>query len=779
MKTLITLLTAFLGMTFSICVNAQTTCTWNGTVSSDWNQPLNWSLGLIPISGSHVVIDSGAYNPVLSQNFTVGNLTINNNTTLTADGINLTVKGNWTNNGNFVAGYGQVIFNGTGHQTISGNQTFYIMEINNESGTEIVSGSDTITGVLKVTYGAFQTNDSLVLYSDANGTGSIGPLTTGSLYGQITMQRFMNVMWDDWRFLSSPVSNFTFDQLNDNIWTSGYTGSTFPGESFISVYMYDETVSGTADNGYTFPQNSTDTLAAGQGFMAYVGTGSISSTLDFTGVPNQGSIDIAVNYTLTDTFSDGWNLVGNPYPSAISWKDAGNTKVNLDNAVYTWNSEQGVYSSYVDGIGANGGSDIIAAGQAFYVRANAANPQLILSESSKRAQPDTYMKSEETVLYLTMKVENSYGYDETVFRPNLNATSGFDSWADAEKMFSYNWMMPSVYSTDADEYYYSINQFELGELEIPVYVNTGISEVHEITFTGIEAFAEAGCVFLEDLHTGIVYDLRTTNSLSLFIADTTYSPRFILRTGAPYFVHSTDANCYGAHNGGIQVAKQSDIPFTVDWFNIYGTQLGQETGIYQITSLENLAAGTYIVESTDSVCGLRSDSLVISQPNLITADFTVDADTVYAPENSVVGFENLSENASYFFWEFGTAGSSDLANPTFEFTQEGSQTVTLYAYQNETCFKIQEKEIVVISALGLDQEPETTPKLFIQNGQLIVNAPNADQIEIYDLNGRLLLSQNAEGQITIIQADLAHNQYYLVQVISGSYTYAKKLYFNN
>jgi hypothetical protein len=93
---------------------------WNGIVSSDWNNPLNWTPNGVPSSGISVSISAGTPNlcivttsgavckdmildgAVFSINLTVtitvyGNLTKQNNAVLNNNGI-LTVNGDFINN---------------------------------------------------------------------------------------------------------------------------------------------------------------------------------------------------------------------------------------------------------------------------------------------------------------------------------------------------------------------------------------------------------------------------------------------------------------------------------------------------------------------------------------------------------------------------------------------------------------------------------------------------------------------------------------------------------
>lgn len=64
---------------------------WNGSASTAWEDPANWSCGTLPDSNTDVVINSGA-NIILNSNTTIRSLVISPGATLTiATGVNLTV----------------------------------------------------------------------------------------------------------------------------------------------------------------------------------------------------------------------------------------------------------------------------------------------------------------------------------------------------------------------------------------------------------------------------------------------------------------------------------------------------------------------------------------------------------------------------------------------------------------------------------------------------------------------------------------------------------------
>ncbi len=81
--------------TYAIAINYS----WVGSISTDWNNNLNWLPLGIPGSGDNVTIGVAlSNNPVLSTTTSVNNLTINNNGILNLNGFPLTAAGTTTTN---------------------------------------------------------------------------------------------------------------------------------------------------------------------------------------------------------------------------------------------------------------------------------------------------------------------------------------------------------------------------------------------------------------------------------------------------------------------------------------------------------------------------------------------------------------------------------------------------------------------------------------------------------------------------------------------------------
>ncbi|MBT8287122.1 MAG: hypothetical protein KJO00_03825 [Bacteroidia bacterium] len=138
----------------------------------------------------------------------------------------------------------------------------------------------------------------------------------------------------------------------------------------IKTYKYDSSQNPSA----YVEVGSNETMEVGRGYFIKPQNVSGSLEMTFTGKLNNGNINEPVYFNSSE---DNFNLIGNPYPSSISWlkfqKD--NTSI-LDGTMYYWNHTQTAPNSASDYISFNqtgsnppGSSGIIASGQGFFVGA--------------------------------------------------------------------------------------------------------------------------------------------------------------------------------------------------------------------------------------------------------------------------------------------------------------------------------------------------------------------------------------------------------------------------
>lgn len=156
--------------TVTVGPGACTTNTWNGTVSTDWFTPGNWSCGQIPTATIDAAIPAGLTNyPNLTTTATaaVRTLTIANGASLSQSAGILNVYGDLTNStavSNVSLTGGTMAFLGT-MPNITGSLAMYDLTTNlsSPSGVLTLSSNITVQHVLTLTQGVLNTGTAYVV----------------------------------------------------------------------------------------------------------------------------------------------------------------------------------------------------------------------------------------------------------------------------------------------------------------------------------------------------------------------------------------------------------------------------------------------------------------------------------------------------------------------------------------------------------------------------------------------------------------------------------------
>jgi hypothetical protein len=488
---------------FEICVTAENT--WTGAVSSDWNDMNNWSDATVPNSSAAVMIPVTGSDPVLSASATCGKLTITTGEIVSLNGNSLTISGAISGLGT-IMGDGSISVNGTGtfgtiyfDQTTPGTTNKLTNLTVNRSGQTITLGNAVqVSGVVTPTDGTLATGGNLTLLSTATGDASIAAGSGSYITGNVTVQRFVpGASGRKYRYLAAP---FATGPTIASSWqqqihiTGNGTGGTacptltahsngFDASTYnkASMLVFDEVnatvVAGTPNvsgatiyaNAWTGVANTASTnLVGGKGYSVFVrgaraqGCGLLDGTnptpndvtLSATGTIATGNFNYAVTYSSSN--GEGWNLVGNPYPSAIDWNAGSWTKTNLDASIWIYRPSNDQFAVYNGVTGTNGGSNIIPSGQAFFVKANAASPALVATEGVKTSSYPSTLLLKNKPFEIRLTLANSLGKtDESVLSLNRELTDGFDHSFDAEKMN--NPSNVNIYSMDGLNKKYAIN----------------------------------------------------------------------------------------------------------------------------------------------------------------------------------------------------------------------------------------------------------------------------------------------------------------------------------
>ncbi len=718
-------------------------------------------------NGNKIVVKAGAFITVNGTNANIVNTTLVNDGSIDNDG-SVSLQGNWLNsapNGGFINTNttGTVTLNGSSLQSIGGSSAtnFENLTLINASGAQL-SNSQNLKGTLTVSSGILTTTGyNFTLLSDASGTARIAPIL-GDINGNITMQRYLSSATTGWRSLCAPVTGRTLNEWADNFIMSGFPGSAYPSFPFVSVYSYNEAAAGSYSIGSVPATDISNPITPGTGYWGYIGPTPL--TVDVTGPPVKFAQTFSVTYTpSTGPVDDGYVMIGNPYPSSIDWTSPSWTKTNINNAVYVWNPQLQQYSSWVAGVGTNGGSNIIPSSQGFFIQANAPSPALSCNENIKSAADQAVYRSasQSAGYYMNLKLSgNGYG-DEAYIRFDAGATYYYDADADARKYLSDNPQVPSLSSADSSGKDMSINTFPLlsSELSIPVKTTVGATGTYTITGDTMNHMPPGFCIVLEDLLTGTITDLRTASAYVFNIEDTTTVARFLLHMGKPIQVSSLATDCYHSNTGKAIAKGNGSGPWDYVWYDSSSSVIKTSYNSMSADTASNLIAGTYSVSITDmtSACGVITNTVAVNDPPQIIAAFVFLRDTIFAGAVDSLEISNMSSGTADYTWDFGDNSPLDNSQnpPAHSYSLPGTYTVGLTAGQ-ANCFAYVSKMVTVLDAnpLVIEETKHTTATALVypnpNDGHfsitLPVNFAEGTLLEIYNTSGKLLYKEALNGE---------------------------------
>ena len=244
-----------------------------------------------------------------------------------------------------------------------------------------------------------------------------------------------------WHFLANPYFEPLAGFLSDT-WTQGAINSDAPSGS-PNLFTYDETIPGF--QALTGDLNAI-TAGGGKGFVAYLFADDDGSTTtvdgDWPKVLSMGGDSTLSEHTVALTNTDhntnsstdneeGWNLVGNPFGTALSADSLLNKLEDLDpnaNAnAYIWNQGSGSYE-----LVSQGSSGSIAPFQSFFVRlgSSGSSVNLLLDENDRiTGQPALLKRQEKKRSGITLFARDpEHRTATTNISFNDKARAGLDRW---------------------------------------------------------------------------------------------------------------------------------------------------------------------------------------------------------------------------------------------------------------------------------------------------------------------------------------------------------------
>ena len=373
-----------------------------------------------------------------------------------------------------------------------------------------------------------------------------------------------------------------------------------------------------------------------EGYAVNFGASALPWTVDVTGEVNNGSLSVTL-YNNNNTYTEGFNLVGNPYPSPISWSAPGWTKNNIDNSVYYFMASDtdeygGKYSSYVNGISSDGfAGDTIPSMQGFFVHvSNGTFPvtgtlgvtnSVRINDLTKpflksAGAPGRSLKSSEASGRFLVRISASFTDDMAASADPLvvyfddAAEPTFDTELDALKLFNTDWLVTNFYSVIPDGRRLSVNALP-PQRDSALYVPLGFTAYRdgEVSFRmrDLENLPEGVRIFFRDASTGANTEMLPSGEYRINLPAGDYKNRFMLAflkktTG----INDPDATAtvFSAYSsGGFLKATVSAMEGNEGRITVYDLN-GKVQSLFKITETgrhdlpADFRPGIYLVEYT-------------------------------------------------------------------------------------------------------------------------------------------------------------------------------------
>ena len=532
--------------------------TWLGTQDTNWNNAANWCNSLLPVANSDVIINPGTYNPVIATGIAYANsLTLSANTQLTVNtGATLSVEG-------------------------------------------IIDADATATLTVQ--------NNGAILQGTAAATNDNS--------GKIEFHKFSNPLYRlDYTLWSAPITGQTlrtFSMATSNNRFYVYKYDTADGITYTEAYWPVDPITTYFEEGKSYLIRMPNTLPSVEGYLDTVNPTSFVFDGTFTGVPNNGSYNLALNQQ-----GNRFTGVGNPYPSPISLEaflTANNGKLANDTGLWFWrkrnNSESESYVTLTLGglvVNPNNGSTLdenlnsfyqgdnsddtwfIAPGQGFIVQAQPelTEPSLSFTNTMRRATPGTqaFFRSaagNASRYWLNMVAQNGSGSQALVAYLE-QTTLGIDYGYDGKVFNGGNSV--SLYSTATGSKLtiQARPQFEASDI-VPMGFSAPAAGQYTISIDHTEGvFSQGQAIYLKDLQEGVIRNL-SLNDYTFTTEAGNFEGRFEIhyQTQALGTTPILDANSVVVFKQGdaISINTGAAIIEGVKVFDVRGRQLYSQGGI--------------------------------------------------------------------------------------------------------------------------------------------------------------------------------------------------------
>jgi len=746
---------------------------WTSTSNANWFDPSNWYGGdvstpsIVPDQNKTIIIPNNVGNiyPVISGTSAIcAGVSFKMGSFANIPGINIPsgaefkIQSKLGSKKAFIRNIG--IYTNSLIPRISGNGTLRFNEGGNNQA-EILN-KVSFKGVVAVRNGVTVAGNGNMRFDNNSVllSGGVAPLVpsqnySGTVTGNIVYVR-SGSLYGGFNYWSSPIASANTDLLLSNYGNNIYQyNNQNPGSTTNTLLGWSSITTGT-----TSIPGSGITMTPGKGYIqTFAGNG----TVTFTGTPNQSIVSIPT----TVNGSNNFNLLGNPYPAALSY-DAFKASNAALGSVYLWSNvgatQPYTSNSYVvmSSLGLAGNSVAgftakeIGPAQGFLTNVSSAGsinfaPSHVVPTYPGNS-PQFLESNPFSLIRLRLTNSNQISFDALVGFGETGS-EGVDFGFDSPRMPSSDIL--EVYSLIEDQQYTTQFLPNLTSTRI-VDLGTVMSEAGNHTFdlVGFENFDSSVRVYLEDVLTGEFHNMNINGQYSFANDPSFTSTRFRLHFMAPIAVSAT-GTCLGENNGKMIISNPNNQnPISATLRNEQGVVVGSSSPFVGEHVFQNIPSGSYAVD------------ISLTPNDLVTQYVNVDGGGIFSPAtfiasasevsiaDAIVEFSAEPQGATLFTWNFGDGVTlSGTSTPVHAYTQPGVYTVTLTT-SNGGCESTASSIITVTNiSTGITEVSGNNgftiyPNPANESANLLLNCDIKDSevtISITDATGRIVNKHNVNN----------------------------------
>ncbi|MEY3450556.1 MAG: hypothetical protein RL711_381 [Bacteroidota bacterium] len=351
---------------------------------------------------------------------------------------------------------------------------------------------------------------------------------------------------------------------------------------------------------------STTPFSKGAGYLIRMPDTAVSSpsteifTGIFTGVPNNGDIQVNLNYV---DATHGYNMVGNPYPSTINAEKFLTANAsNIESTLYFWRKKNGAsgsaYATYTLG-GATTSTPTIAApngtiqiGQGFFVQAKSAVTIPIFFNNAMRVTNNTNQffrtKTSENNRFWLNLTNTSGFFSQMLVGYRTNASTGVDDGIDGKYINDSPIALTSNINNEEYTIQFRALPFDSSDV-VPLNFKTDLDGEYNIGIDHVDGiFAGNQDIILVDNATQVQTDLKA-NSYTFTAKAGIDNKRFSLKYQKTLMVDANEfnENCVTVYkNKGTLFVNSTSIAINnIKVYNLEGKLITEQKNVNTNTSV--------------------------------------------------------------------------------------------------------------------------------------------------------------------------------------------------